>query len=549
MVKRTLTALALGAALLSAGCTQYSKVREVKNTASLATTAQQLTLVRAQDKLANRPLEQLGGYLDAADTARRALAADPRSPLLQSDYNFAVARVFDTMARAGVAPWDRSVTVPSPAGKPWSLRVVSPFRQREYHPSNFTFRPADRYEFFGESVGDRVTKAGLGAPIVVAGRDLDYVAIDRFAQGNQIFYGLTGLLRFRGRQAELVLVDPLDRETIDFDGRTYPLAGDYQAPLELALSELHVRKREIAGFFRPQKVTDKARLARLQPYSPRKIPVLFVHGLSNSPATWAPVLEFLRTDPEIRENFQFWFYAYPSGLPYNFAAAKLREQIAEIRRQHPGMKDLVVIGHSMGAMITRLLVTDSGDKLWNTYFADPPSQVPLSDQARKVVAGSLIFDATPGISRVIFISASHRGSHRARGFWANLGVGAIGNPLDDEGIFEEVRAHLRPEALERSRGRLPNSVQLLNPDNLFVNAVAELPIKRGLPYHSIIGDRGKGGFLDHTEPVSHDGLVPYWSSHLDGATSERVIPAGHWTHLHPLALAEIKRILGEHLRR
>jgi hypothetical protein len=92
-------------------------------------------------------------------------------------------------------------------------------------------------------------------------------------------------------------------------------------------------------------------------------------------------------------------------------------------------------------------------------------------------------------------------------------------------------------------------VQLLNPDNLFVNAVAELPIKRGLPYHSIIGDRGKGGFLDHTQPVSHDGLVPYWSSHLDGATSERVIPAGHWTHLHPLALAEIKRILGEHLRR
>ena len=73
----------------------------------------------------------------------------------------------------------------------------------------------------------------------------------------------------------MVLVDPLDRETIDLDGRTYPLAGDYQAPLELALSELHVRKREIAGFFRPQKVTDKARLARLQPYSPRKIPVLF----------------------------------------------------------------------------------------------------------------------------------------------------------------------------------------------------------------------------------------------------------------------------------
>ena len=175
--------------------------------------------------------------------------------------------------------------------------------------------------------------------------------------------------------------------------------------------------------------------------------------------------------------------------------------------------------------------------------------MPLSDDARTIVVGSLVFDATPGISRVVFISASHRGSHRARGFWANLGVGAIGNPLDDEGTFGEIRAHLRPEALARSRGRLPNSLQLLDPDNLFVNAVAELPVRRGIPYHSIIGDRGKGGFLDQTEPFSHDGLVPYWSSHLAGATSERVIPAGHWTHLHPLALAEIKRILLMHVGR
>jgi hypothetical protein len=68
-----------------------------------------------------------------------------------------------------------------------------------------------------------------------------------------------------------------------------------------------------------------------------------------------------------------------------------------------------------------------------------------------------------------------------------------------------------------------------------------------VPYHSLIGDRGRGGFLDRTRPESSDGIVPYWSSHMDGARSERVIPSGHWSHLHPLGMSEIKRILVEHL--
>jgi len=541
--------LPLIAALLGAGCTPYAKVREIRGTVPLAVTARQKSLALAQDKLARRPLEQLGGYLDAADAARRALARNPTDPLLQSDYNFAVARVVDAMISARVAPWDKSASIPSLDGSPWSLRVISPFRQREYHPSHFTYRPADRYQFFGTAVGDRVTRAGIGAPLVVAGKELDYLAIDHFAQGNQIFYGLTALLRFRGREAELELFDPLDRENVNFDGHSYPLAGDYQAPLELALAELHVREREIGGFLSPRKVSEKARLARLQPYSPRKVPVLFVHGLTNSPATWAPVLEFLRTDPVIRQNFQFWFYAYPSGLPYNFAAAKLREQIVAIRKRHPGCKEVVVVGHSMGGMIARLLVTDSGDDLWHTYFDKPPSQVPLSEKTREIVENSLIFKATPGISRAVFVSASHRGSHRARALIVKVASWIIGSPLDDEGIFAEVRPHLRPEALRRSGGHLPNSLQLLDPDNLLVNAVAKLPVRRGIPYHSIIGDRGRGGFLDRSDPPSSDGIVPYWSSHIEGAESERVIPAGHWTHLHPLAMAEIKRILLEHIDR
>ena len=62
------------------------------------------------------------------------------------------------------------------------------------------------------------------------------------------------------------------------------------------------------------------------------------------------------------------------------------------------------------------------------------------------------------------------------------------------------------------------------------------------PFHSIIGDRGKGD-----TPDSSDGVVPYWSSHLDGAESEVFVPAGHGATNHRATVAEVTRILYHHL--
>jgi hypothetical protein len=392
-----------------------------------------------------------------------------------------------------------------------------------------------------------VLKAGLGAPLIVVGKELDYVKIDRFAQAQHVYYGMTSVIQFRGRDAEIVLLDPLDKETVKMDGRTYDLAGDFQGPLALALADLNLEKRELLGLFKPQEFEQSARLARLEPFNPNKIPVIMIHGLGNSPATWAPLVEFLRGDPEIREHYQFWFFSYPSGLPYPLSAAFLRAQLKGIREKYPGLKPPVIIGHSMGGMISRLLVTDAGMKLWNTYFDKSPDQLPLSERTKRILGGSMIFDAVPTIGRVIFVSPSHRGSNRAVDFWGRLGAKIVGNPLTEDQVYKEVSKYARPEARKRGVGRLPNGIDLLNPDNLFIKTVDTLPLKPGVPYHTILGDRGKGGFLDHTQPQLTDGFVPYWSGHLAGARSEKIIPSNHWTHLHPLGMAEIKRILIEHL--
>jgi len=53
-----------------------------------------------------------------------------------------------------------------------------------------------------------------------------------------------------------------------------------------------------------------------------------------------------------------------------------------------------------------------------------------------------------------------------------------------------------------------------------------------------MGDRGKGD-----APNSSDGVVSYWSSHMEGAQSELIVPAGHPAHQNLQAIEEVRRIL------
>ena len=57
-----------------------------------------------------------------------------------------------------------------------------------------------------------------------------------------------------------------------------------------------------------------------------------------------------------------------------------------------------------------------------------------------------------------------------------------------------------------------------------------------------MGDRGLGGGMNGS-----DGIVSYKSSHLAGAESETIVPAGHLVFSNEGAVLEIKRILQENL--
>ena len=534
---------ALGALCL-VGCSGYSEVRK-KPTSAIAITAEQQSMQEGSRQFAKQPLAQIGFYLDSANKARLKLLSDPSDSGAQSSYNFAVSRIVEIIDLQRLTPWDRAIECPSTGNKNWKLEFNFRGPHGQFDAADFVIVPTDRYDFKGKLVGDRNFKPGVGAPVMISSRTKDYTKVDPFAQGKSVYYGLTAAIEFIGTNAKIFLNDPLQEETLRIGDQTYPMAADFQAPLALALAELAPRKAELSAMFNPAKHKGEARLARLQPYDPKKIPVLFIHGLSNSQATWIPMIESLRNDPVIRQHYQFWVFSYPTGAPYPVPAASLRRQLDQIGEQHPGHKDIVVVGHSMGGMISRLLITDSGTTLWDAVFEKPPGKMGFDQSTRETLSDWLIFKARPNVSRVIYASASHRGSEGATNRLGRIGARLVGNPIPDGVISGEIAAASRSGG---SRGRIPNSIDVLDPDSPFLLAVDTLPPKPGIPYHSLIGDRGLGGNLDRTKPESSDGVVPYWSSHLDGAESELLIPSKHWTILETEGIAEVRRILHLHLR-
>ncbi|HXM27666.1 MAG TPA: hypothetical protein VN957_16700 [Chthoniobacterales bacterium] len=246
----------------------------------------------------------------------------------------------------------------------------------------------------------------------------------------------------------------------------------------------------------------------------------------------------LRGDPVIRKHYQFWFYSYPTGYPFPYSAAILRHELDAVEKRFPKMKPMVVIGHSMGGCISRLLLTDSGNKLWMNIFGRPPDEVPLSPHVREYFREELLFRHRPEIGRAIFIASPLRGSNMARGLIGTLAAMIIRDATVSSQASQEMLRLTRIEQAELKPMRRSNSVDSLSPKSRFLNAMNTIPMTQGVRYNTIIGDRGRGD-----SPNSSDGVVPYWSSHMNGAESECIVPSRHGAHQNPEAIAEVLRIL------
>src|SRR6266513_1108624 len=291
----------------------------------------------------------------------------------------------------------------------------------------------------------------------------------------------------------------------------------------------------------PEKFAAPTGLYFLQPYDPDRIPLVFVHGLFSTPFDWVKTINGLQADPEIRKHYQFWIFAYPTGNPILYSALRLREELAKADQLYPNHKPYVVVGHSMGGMLTHDQVVTVNEGMWEKALGPVADNIFKDKSKDSLIVRSTIFHANPRIARVVFICTPHRGSDLASNGIGKIGISLITLPARLTAVMLDSLTSADLAQITGSSKRMPNSITGLKPSNPALPVINSVPIS--VPYHSIIGDRGK----DHC-PNCSDGVVAYWSSHLDGAQSELIVPGPHGSCALPQTIAELDRILRLHLR-
>jgi triacylglycerol esterase/lipase EstA (alpha/beta hydrolase family) len=370
---------------------------------------------------------------------------------------------------------------------------------------------------------------------------------------------LTLLLRFDGNTrdeiltthvATLVVYDPYRQSSVELHGQTVPLAGNFTAGYGLWLARSGFAEQSLRTLFGRDRGIDRPHIYLMQPFDPGRRVILMLHGLASSPEAWVNLANEIQGDATLREHFQIWQVYYPTNGPILVNAMAIRNAFeATLKHFDPdelsaASHDAVVIGHSMGGVIARLMVSRADDELWNAFQEDYDIDEDRLARARSRLDPLFRFKPVPQFERAIFIAAPHRGTPFARnrlGRWISnlikLPVTLLAG-LDDALHFATGAEDAPSEGKTRY---VPNSVDQLRDDDPYVVAAAGLKISPSVQYHSIIARRDAKGPLNE----SSDGVVPYLSAHLAGAQSERVIVAGHSVQETPQAILEIRRILHE----
>jgi pimeloyl-ACP methyl ester carboxylesterase len=355
-------------------------------------------------------------------------------------------------------------------------------------------------------------------------------------------------MAWRSHPTTLALLDPFIDRAVLIGEHQVPLAGDRTTPLAVQVSQGSLPTLEMTGLFDSdfKRPGVEAGLYLLRPYEPGKIPVVLVHGLFSSPRAFLQTINELENEPEISARYQFWVFLYPTGQPIPSSSMQLRTSLNKIRdsldpnHADPSMDRMVLIGHSMGGLLSKMMVQNTSLTLWDAAFNRPPMELKASPEVRKILEDSLIFQPLPFVRRVIFIATPHRGSPIADQWFGRTIASMIRRTSEEAQISRELVELNGPGLIAPEFRRMPlNAISNLRTDSPILKALDQIPIDPKVPYHSIIPQiAGR---------LPTDGVVPYRSSHLDGVRSELIVPGVHSSQQDPDVTAELRRILKLHL--
>jgi pimeloyl-ACP methyl ester carboxylesterase len=354
---------------------------------------------------------------------------------------------------------------------------------------------------------------------------------------------------WHGRPLTLILYDPFDSRTVEAGGQEWPLAADRTTALAVQVNRGRgLRGAAISGVVASDLGRFEEGLYLLRPYQPGKIPVVLVHGLLSSPLAWAETYNELCNDSELADHYQFWIFLYATGEPIPVAAAHLRETLREAMAtfdpsgSDPALRQMVVVGHSMGGLLTKILAQDSGLTIWNAVVNVPYPASRLAPESRALLERALIFRPEPYVRRLVFIATPHGGSPVADGPLGRLGV-VLSRPQGNAArIGAELEAAYGPGSYNGGLRGETFSLRNLSPSSRVIQGLRTIPVDPGVPHHSIVLQ-----LTHHSAYARSDGLVPYESAHFPSATSEMLVPGFHVQVGQQGVTDELRRILRIHL--
>jgi hypothetical protein len=201
---------------------------------------------------------------------------------------------------------------------------------------------------------------------------------------------------------------------------------------------------------------------------------------------------------------------------------------------------MVVIGHSQGGLLTKMIAIDTGTQLWGALSAKPLDELKLQEQSRDLLRQAFFLESLPFVHRVIFIATPHRGSYIAGNRISHWVAGLISLPVKILDTATDIFTQ-NPDAFPTLPSRRIGSVYAMTPGSPLIEGLAAIPVAPHIAVNSIVAVKGNGPIAQGS-----DGVVEYSSAHLKDADSELVVRSGHSTQANPHTIQEVRRILLRH---
>lgn len=331
--------------------------------------------------------------------------------------------------------------------------------------------------------------------------------------------------------------NPHHTESIDILGEPYYLAANFSASYGMWLAENRLDNVGYFNLLSKQQSLVLPQLFMLEPYDPNKRIIIMLHGLASSPATWISVTNDISSDNELRENYQVWQIFYPTNIPILENRYRIQEliesayKINDPNSQHIASQNSVLIGHSMGAVIGRMLVSnenlqDNFHRLSQEQSTLRLSKLVSNELDKENVLNRLQLKQLKSVDTAVFISAPFRGTDFADRWFTQLLRRVVHLPL---GFIQTITGNLASIASEGELASNPlgalyfqNGASQLSDKSSFMKLTSDLQIADDVTYHSIIANRDSdiyNGFMRLK-------LATAPSTSLSDETTPEVLTAG-----------------------